>query len=134
METDVGNILLGGKQKYYVPVSEHLFAVLRDPLRDILPDDAKYENCFDRFEYFFALIYADMKAKQNQHFWGPIGRFGWKASRSFDKTIIKEIENESSEAKDSWPPLLAGLFDGSFKHFLEVKTAFDGIIGKLGWW
>ena len=132
METDVGNILLGGKQKY-VPLSEHLFAVLRDPLRDILPDDTKYENCFDRFEYLFGLIHADLNAKQNQHFWGPIGRFGWKAGRSFDKTIIKEIENESTEAKDSWPPLLAGLFDGSFKHFLEVKTAFDGIIGKLHW-
>jgi hypothetical protein len=44
-----------------------------------------------------------------------------------------QIEDESTEAKDSWPPLSAGLFGGSFKRFLEVKTAFDEIIGKLGW-
>jgi len=51
-----------------------------------------------------------------------------------ERTIIKEIEDEATEAKDSWPPLSAGLFDGSFKRFLEVKTAFDEIIGKLSWW
>jgi hypothetical protein len=113
METDVGNILLGGEQKYYVPVREHLFAVLRDPLRDILPDDRKFESCFDRFEYLLALINADLEAKRNRRFWGPIGRFGWKASRSMERTIIKEIEDEATEAKDSWPPL----FPHQFRRF-----------------
>jgi hypothetical protein len=133
MENDVGNKLLGGKEKYYVPVSEHLFAVLRDPLRDILPDDREYESCFDRFEYLLALIYADLEEKRNRYFWGPIGRFGWKARRSIEQTIIEEIEYESTEAKDLWPPLSAGLFDGSFERFLKVETEFINIIKKLNW-
>lgn len=132
MNREEGNLLFEPKMNYYVPVSEHLFQVLREPLREIAPDDAKYENYFDRFEYFFGLIQADQRVRQGKPVEGSIGRLGWKAHYSREQTVIKEIEDESSELKDSWPPLKAGLFDGSFERFQSIKTAFDEFIVKYG--
>ena len=35
---------------------EHLFELLREPLRPFLPSDSQYEQAFDRFEYLLSLI------------------------------------------------------------------------------
>jgi hypothetical protein len=134
MDKDKGNILFEGKQNYHYPVSEYLFIRLREPLREILPDDAKYENLFDRFEYLFGLVQTDLRLKQGKGTWVSTGRLGWKAHYSSDRTVINEIEIESSEFKDSWPPLVLGLFDGSYEHFKEIKNTFDDYLIKYGRW
>ena len=41
--------------KYYTPGSEHLYLVLREPLREILPVEKRYEQVFDQFELILAL-------------------------------------------------------------------------------
>ena len=51
---------LPGMERHNTPLNDHLFEVLRDPLRDFLPDEIDYERFFDRFEYLFALISADL--------------------------------------------------------------------------
>jgi hypothetical protein len=39
--------------------SQYLEALLREPFRDLLPDDSSYQRTFDRFEYMLAMMYMD---------------------------------------------------------------------------
>jgi hypothetical protein len=113
----------------YTPVSNHLQQLLREPLKEFIPEDKQYEKYFDRFEYLFALVKADFHEKNDNEIWGPVGCFGWRKRT----TIIEEIELESKKEGDSWPPLRAGLFDGSYERFMHIKNHFDKIIRKLFW-
>lgn len=133
---DVGQHL-PGMERHRTPVSDHLFSVLREPLREYLPDDTQYEKCFDRFEYLLALVHADLYEKLGQSVWGPIGRFGWRGRhfREFGpETIMSEIESDAAAAGDNWSPLQAGLFNGSMERFSRIKQEFDNLIKDLNWW
>ena len=112
------------------PLSTHLFDVLRRPLHRYLPDDAKFQDSFYRFEYILALIYADIRNKLRPHerapYWGPFGipSFEWR----YGDTTLAIIEEEVQFAKDQWPLLKAGLFDGSLERFWEVKAGYDRLV------
>jgi hypothetical protein len=54
------------------PVSSYLHAFLREPLREFLPLDADYDEAFDRFEYWFALIWTDENPKSASLDWVPV--------------------------------------------------------------
>ena len=69
---------LPGMERRYTPVSERFFQVLRNQLKDFLPDDVEYERHFDRFEYMFALVEADLAEKEGWGHQGFTGRFSWK--------------------------------------------------------
>jgi hypothetical protein len=134
MDKNVGQ-QLPGMGRSDVPVSDYLYSLLRDPLRGYLPDDAGYKKCFDRFEYLLGLVHTDLRTKEGHDIWGPIGCFGWRYLRR-EGGIMKEIGLEAEKAGSAWSPLKAGLFDGSFERFKEVKSTFDQFIGKAcqGWW
>ena len=38
----------------------HLEGLLREPLKEYLQNEGEYIRTFDRFEYLFALVYADI--------------------------------------------------------------------------
>lgn len=126
--------ILPGHENHYVPRSEYLFKLLQPSLEDILFLGKRYEDYFDRFEIFLALVYADLTTKKNHHLWGPIGRFGWKyhSSEPSRNPYIRLLE-EAKSMKDNWPPLKAGLFSGSFTRFEEIATGFQERIARLGW-
>ena len=42
---------LPGMRDRSTPLSDRLFEVLRQPLKEYLPDDFDYQQCFDKFEY-----------------------------------------------------------------------------------
>ncbi len=42
---------LPGQARAHTPMSNHLCGLLREPLREFVPDDRVYEQTFDRFEY-----------------------------------------------------------------------------------
>lgn len=128
MEREIGQKLPGMKD-HYTPLNDHLFELLREPLREFLPQDRHHQKCFDRFEYLLALVYADIYHKHGGGALGPVGCFGWRRS------IIKEIEIEVKEAGNEWLPLKAGLFDGSTERFQFIKAEFDKqILQRLPWW
>jgi len=120
---------LPGKENLYTPLSDHLFDRLRDDFRDIVPDDAHYDQIFNRFEYLKALTFADMNEEAGaKRIWGPIGRFGW------NRKIQKIIEDEMSQPEPpSWPPLEAGFFGGSLERAKEIKRKYDELINRLNW-
>jgi hypothetical protein len=117
---------LPGHQRQYMPRSEYLFKLLQPGLDDLLFLGRDYEQMFDRFEVFLALVYADLEYKPSGGIWAPVGRFGWKyKSRGRAENIYGEIVKEANMFKSEWPPLKAGLFDGSIDRFLDVSTEFE---------
>lgn len=115
---------LPGMEDKKVPLSEWLFDVVREPLRRVVPDDARYELLFDWYEYLAALVYVDVRYADDlsRRTWGPAGRFAykWRYGQRLD-----DIREEAEAAGTDWPPLAAGLFEGKLERFLEVKEAFD---------
>jgi len=99
MEQGVLKTVYGNR---YTPISEHLCDVLREPLKELLPDDFLYQKDFDRFEYIRALVHADLSQKLRGRIYFPVGCFGWR-NLEFDGNIINETESEIGELGKDWP-------------------------------
>ncbi len=126
---------LPGYERNYVPRSEYLFKAVQPAIEDLLFLGRSYEELFDRFEIFYALTYADLEDRKGHHFWGPPGRFGWKA-RSLGRSggPYAALVAEATSAGDAWPPLRSGLFGGSIERFKEVAQRYDEeLLRRLQW-
>lgn len=113
----------------YTPVNNHLLLLLREPFKEFIPEEKDYIRYFDRFEYLFALINADVNEKESGRIWGPIGCFGWKRN----KAILDEITLEIKEQGNDWSLIKEGLFNGSIERLMDIKSNFDKSIRKLNW-
>ncbi|MFA5780584.1 MAG: SIR2 family protein [Elusimicrobiota bacterium] len=136
IEKELANKLPNQDRKY-VPLNEHLYALLRQPLKEYIPNDKNYDEIFDRFEYLMALIYADLREKivNDKDFWGPIGRFGWKYKiRISSHNILVEVDDEIKKQGKEWAPLKVGLFNGSVERLNQVITGFKERLNKLNWY
>jgi SIR2-like domain len=122
---------LPGMATHFTPLSEHLFKVLRDPLRDFVSDDRRYENAFDRFEYLLALIHADLKNRPGS--WKPMGCFGWRHRFEAERHVSAELAVEAEQKGKGWEPLAAGLFGGSAERFKELNGELQATIRNLPW-
>jgi len=125
---------LPGNEKYYTPRSEYLFKMLQPKLDDLLFLGQDYENFFDIFEVFLAIVHADLTFQKYSYTWGPIGRFGWKYSRtSLPGNPFKQFIEEAISKKDKWPPLDAGFFGGDYERFSKVISEYENRISQLHW-
>ena len=81
-----------------------------------------------------ALVHADLEQAQSRsaHVWGPIGRFGWKF-RDSETNPLKDILAEAERQKESWGPLNAGLFGGSYTRFEKIAAEYAKLISSLNW-
>jgi len=131
VDNDAMNQMLG--KRFYTPVSEHLFEVLRAPLREFLPDEVVYERIFDRFECLFALIYGDYSRRREKGVWGPVGRFAYKLSNSEGQNPLKDLLAEAEQQKESWEPIKAGLFGGDYSRFGETALEYTKAVSNLNW-
>jgi len=134
--TDFSKTIFPTERKW-TPLSEHMFIAIREPLRQYFPDDAEYDDMFDRFEYMLALLVADQRSKPSSPlaFWGPVGRFGWKAvRRAYEGSIVAVIDSEIKSLGADWPPLQAGLFGGSLDRLESVRTTVSDALAKLQWY
>lgn len=133
MNTDVGR-LLPGLERHHTPVSDHLHALLREPMRQYKAADDEYQRTFDTFEYLLALVYADIVRREydENKLWGPVGCFGWRGRSLMSPAgIRKEIQDQLESLGENWPPLKAGLFGGSLERAKEVKQKFDTFVAQL---
>lgn len=104
--------VFGGNSAY--SVSNWLAQVLRNPFRELLPQDNDYEHMFDRFEHLLALVYADIAAEMARD-WIPIGRLSsgkWK--------VVEQVTEEAADAREDWAPLKAGLFGGTRERYAQA--------------
>jgi len=129
MENNLQRMVYGNK---YTPISDHLSDVLREPFKELLPEDFLYQRAFDRFEYLRALVHSDLNQKLNGRTYFPIGSFGWR-NIHYGDDIMNEIESEIQEDGEGWSPLKSGLFDGSLERFREIKKVVDDDIAGRGW-
>lgn len=118
----------------YTPLNDHLFTVMRESLRHVFPQDIKFQKCFDRFEYLYALVNGDMQEKQGLGFWFPVGRFGWGQWYGNDISIWDEIEKEVNEQGAKWCLIREGLFDGSVDRLKKVMTELKQFRSGLHWY
>lgn len=128
--------LLTGFEGRKTPMSDHLFEVLRNGLIDLIPDDQKYEECFDKFEYYLALLYADYELiSGNNEPWAPTGCFQWRYSMCKFSTVdmvratVADVETQS----DKCLVLQAGMFGGSVDRLNAAIEAVNAIVKRIGW-
>jgi hypothetical protein len=131
VDAQVGHFL--GLNQRRTPVSDYLFGKLRVPLREFLPGDEEYQSAFDRFEYLFGLVHADLNRYiLGGGWWGPVGCFSWRGLiYTGERTVIKTIAAELDAKGSDWEPLKAGLFRGSLEEAKLAKEKFDAFISSL---
>lgn len=118
-----------------ISMSDHLFEVLREPLREFLPDDVKYERAFHRFEYLHALVFTDLYEKKHGKFkCRPVGRYLRTERLTPHRSVLKAVQIELGKYGHKWPILQAGLFDGNQTRFVVVKMEFDNWVKTLPGW
>ena len=124
---------LPGHEQQYVPRSEYLFKILQPMLEDILFLGTSYERLFVRFEVIYALIVADLRYNEgDSRVWGPPGRFCWKYER--DGGPFAEVVRDAERLDERWPPIMAGLFRGSYPRFVTIASEYKKILANLNWW
>jgi hypothetical protein len=133
--------------KTHTPLSDHLFTVLRDPLREYLPSDGEYHRTFDWFEYLLCLCHCDAettcaalaedKAKNPDFLlWASVGRFAWKTTPGGSPNILEETEVRDGEpySEKVAAVIEAGFFESEGKRddkYREVKAAFDRAVAEI---
>ena len=121
---------LPGMKNRYTPVSEYLSGSLRPILKNVLPDERVYTKAFDCFEYFFSLVFTHLRLQNETiRFWTPVGCYGWR-----QKGIVEQVFQEAKAAGNSWGPLIAGFFGGSYESFAKARIAVDEHLAKLYWY
>ena len=109
------------------PISQYLYKLIREPLRELLPDDQDYEKQFDRFEYLLALLHVYDSGRE----WGPPGCFAWRGGfRSPGRAVI-ELNSEIEAAGSNWPLFRAGLFDSSIDNFRSAQERFGPFLARV---
>ncbi len=121
-----GSVFENGTEKYLprlegegLQVHKHLHRVLRQPLADIIPHEDDYLTHFITFEYLLSLTHADLRTegKDSDYFWGPQGLFMWEEQARSKSPVMKAVKQQAKEQAQDWPPLKAGLFNGSYERF-----------------
>ena len=139
---------LPGRENGPTPLCNRLENLLREPLREFLPDDSEFRETFDWFEYLLALVYVDVtrasdalqpsREGKKVEARGPIGCFGWR-ERNRDRGLFAETELRKGEfiPEKVTKVLQAGLFGGTGptgeERFRAVKSAFDRFCPPATW-
>lgn len=131
---ELAQLVRGGGQKYHTPVSDQLLEVLREPFRELIPDDDSFQEAFDRFEYLLSLLQVDERLTTKRGVQPFVGAFMWRGIRGQSDWIPTLIGQEIEEAGAEWPPLQAGMFGGdaqrsaaaneSLHQWLENRSPF----------
>ena len=118
---------LPGLERYYTPVSAHLFNTLREPLRDTIVLGQRYEATFDRFEYLLGLIIEDSRTQQPSNVYtdpAPVGYFTRNRYPTSGAPLWERMKTEAEQAGADWGPIRAGLFGGSIERFAVAETNY----------
>jgi hypothetical protein len=132
VDKSVAQHIINPKQKQYTPVSDYLFQLLREPLRETLPRDAQYEECFDRFEYLWTLVHVDLREQLQSGSRWVIGSYLWRDVQHHElmKTVLIKLYEEM-DTVGNWPGLQAGLFGGSEIRLQAARDKFNDALPRL---
>ena len=125
LDNNSANLLTG--RNCYAPMSDHFFAVLREPFRVLLPDERQYQRCFDLFEYLRTLLEVDVLGEAQS-----IGCFGWRW-RFQEQDVMKEIETAEGREGRNWTAYQTGWFNGERERFMAAKKKVAEVVARLAW-
>jgi len=109
-----------GLERMKIARTERLYRVLREPLREMLPDDEAYERAFDRFEALQSFWSADTTG------WAMPGAFMYRHERFEEGSVLTEIINEHKSAGNEWRLFEIGFFIGKPERWeLAVKAVLE---------
>jgi hypothetical protein len=116
-----------GLEKREIARSERLYRVLREPLREFLPDDETYERAFDRFEAIQSFWSADTTG------WAMPGAFMYRYDRFPEGSVLTEIVNERQSAGDDWQLFKIGFFDGKPERWDRALRIVREMQKRISW-
>ncbi len=119
----------------HTPISDYLHDVLREPLRAVIPSDARYEEFFDRFEFLVGTATFDLhEHKQGDYYMlrALVGRFGWKYSHGLRGSPVEWAQTIIALGASA-PPLRAGLFAGDPTRFETAAQTVVEAANAKGW-
>lgn len=136
---------LDGMERRYNALSGYLHGQLRQPFRELEPDDHAYDMAFDRFECLMALAIGDMNASPSAtqghttearptvqlSIPMPVGRFGWRRNRHLN--VLEILKQEQQAVGKKWGPLQAGMFGGDPTRFNALLGALESRVNELAW-
>ncbi|MEI6514210.1 MAG: SIR2 family protein [bacterium] len=121
-----------GRRYMLVSESSDLHNVLREALRHILPNDARYSFYFDQFEYLLGITHADLLFKtisENTPTTGIfVGRFILEEPP--DRTRNRFWDAFNREYKNS-AMLKANFFKGDIKRLQAINNPYDNVVYRL---
>jgi hypothetical protein len=101
-----------------VRLTFYLYEFFRERLRDFLPIDADYRECFDRFEYFFSLTRFELSG-QTVWWWGEYSHLDFYVPGEDIQNILdRELEAQG----DYCQYLKVGLFGGTVSKMRMLRT------------
>lgn len=122
--------------RYYTPLNQYLFAMLREPLQTVIVNEQAYEEAFYRFEYLFALASSIEAQKIYGDYYVPVGSYTWESYimdlySTGTKFVTKQTNQEIEQLGEKWLPFQSGIFGTSWTTFLEIKKKADERLEKL---
>lgn len=119
----------------YTPVNNHIYEVIREPFKQLIPLDSDYKKYFDYFEYLSGLVFVDTRNDNEvTNEWGPVGCYKWRYTDNPQDSARTLIEKEITNENDNWMPLKANLFNGSIARAREVKSVFEKFLNTIHWY
>jgi len=113
------------------PVSDRLLHTFERDVPDLVGSTADFEELLDRFEVLAALSYVHQREPPEFDLtttWFFPGRFIWR--RRSGKMLVQTWLDQADIERDTWPPIAAGLFGGSFARFSQLRTALLNFAGR----
>ena len=119
-DDELNALLRGQGPRSHAPVSDHLCALLRPHLDDLVPDDETYTETFDRLEVLLAAAAEDAAIQlrnDDPKYFSPgawIGSWAWRSpwgTAPEDDLVHRDLKY----AGVTWPPLGGGLCGGSLE-------------------
>ena len=116
--------LLEGMEKKYVPLSDWLNDALRQPLKQLIPDDENYSFIFDKLEILIALGFG--YRNKRQPYWAPPGAFFNRKNNR--ERILAEIRESISQSHDRSPFVQCGIFGETSEECLQSLKNFESFV------
>jgi hypothetical protein len=129
-DDELSALLRGQGPRSQAPVSDHLCALLRPHLDDLVPDDETYTETFDRLEVLLAAAAEDAAIQlrnDEPKYFAPgawIGSWAWRSpwgTAPEDDLVHRDLKY----AGVTWPPLGGGLCGGSLE---RAERALESLV------
>ena len=129
---------LSGQDNYCIWLSNHILTILKKHFSESIYFDTNLEIYFDRLEYLMILIrYNSLKnnkaAPRKIKTELTCMRFFeyWNPENSEKIKIAEDIMSEVLRESMNWPPVQAGLFEGSTKAVIHAGNFVEDLINKM---